>query len=690
MNTLESQLATLSSTHKKLLLAKIMALASDSSGTNLKPAPVVHSNGKTRTQLVAYFSEASQPKSGADTNDVTVVQSSLTDSLHSYIKQQLPVHLHPAVLVPLNRLPRLPNGKVSLAGLPDPTAERTPAKQGENKISNAGYRVIADVLGDLLCMDDIRPTDNFFELGGDSITAIQFVSKVREAGIKINIAMLANASTLGELASQVQLEPTQRSKHSASGLTPLTPIQAWFFSQKHPHPEVWNLANVLTLNLDTDLSVLKQAVLEELAQHPALGSRFEHVKGVWTADIPEGAPPIDVIHDHSANSAINQQELYAELVKLQADFELATGWMIRFFIYQDWSTNSLSMAWIAHHLVIDPISSQVLLSNIEMRYQSLLAGTVLPASVLEALSIREWAHAMAERARHMDPAEIAQANYPSNRAQQASTEHPSSAPYDMSLTLSEQDTSSIRFKYDGKTTKQLLDTSKSTNIQVNDLLLSALSIAWQNTNNQCTITFDIESHGRHLLDDNRDNSASIGWFTSFHPLLIQLDLNMDQYEIIKHVKEHHQKASVDLQDYVLLTYCASTKRDNAADSAALTPTILFNYMGKLATQKNTSKGIFLVSSWITEPFLRAPENKINHLFEINTYLENERLCWYVRYSNIHMDEAHVNELLDETKKQLHTMVRDLSENTSPVFTPSDFPDLQMDQQELDSFLDELT
>jgi len=59
-------------------------------------------------------------------------------------------------------------------------------------------------------MDEVRPSDNFFEIGGDSITAIQFISQARTAGLAISIADVTQSNSIAEIAALSTQEQATR------------------------------------------------------------------------------------------------------------------------------------------------------------------------------------------------------------------------------------------------------------------------------------------------------------------------------------------------------------------------------------------------------------------------------------------------------------------------------------------------
>lgn len=102
-----------------------------------------------------------------------------TAGVRGHLAAELPDHMVPTALVPIDRLPLSPSGKLDAAALPAPetaaVARREPATEAE--------AVLLAVFRDVLGTDDIGPDDNFFDIGGDSIVSLQLVSRVRRQGL---------------------------------------------------------------------------------------------------------------------------------------------------------------------------------------------------------------------------------------------------------------------------------------------------------------------------------------------------------------------------------------------------------------------------------------------------------------------------------------------------------------------------
>lgn len=113
----------------------------------------------------------------------------------------LPDHLVPAVVVPLERLPRTTTGKIDTAALPDPTvggsdaAVRAPRTKAERVVVTR----LAGVLG--IAADRIDVQSDFFALGGDSITAIRLVAALRGSGVATSVGAVFTARSVAAIAA---------------------------------------------------------------------------------------------------------------------------------------------------------------------------------------------------------------------------------------------------------------------------------------------------------------------------------------------------------------------------------------------------------------------------------------------------------------------------------------------------------
>lgn len=181
-------------------------------------AVVAYEAGPGDMRLHAYVSPASA--SAAD--------------VRATVAAALPSYMVPSQTVVLDGLPRLPNGKVDLQALPEPsTADRSSLSVDFTAPRDEREAELARLWESLFGTEPIGVHDNFFELGGHSLLAFQLVNSVREhLEVDIGLPDLNRAPTIAELAPLIA---TRRSR-GTSEFADMEPIVADLDGRHEPFP----------------------------------------------------------------------------------------------------------------------------------------------------------------------------------------------------------------------------------------------------------------------------------------------------------------------------------------------------------------------------------------------------------------------------------------------------------------------
>jgi amino acid adenylation domain-containing protein len=152
---------------------------------------------------------------------VAFVVGGEVDNLRAALAEALPEPMVPASFVLLDRLPRLPSGKVDRAALqgkfeeaPSPRPVVAPRTPTERRLAE----IWAAVLG-RGSRDTVSVEDNFFELGGHSIQSIQISHRAAAAGIEVTPRDLLHHPTIAGLAALVDAQQ----KPQVQGYSALVP-----------------------------------------------------------------------------------------------------------------------------------------------------------------------------------------------------------------------------------------------------------------------------------------------------------------------------------------------------------------------------------------------------------------------------------------------------------------------------------
>jgi amino acid adenylation domain-containing protein len=124
--------------------------------------------------------------------------------LQRFLKAWLPDYMIPLAFVFLEALPLTPNGKLDRAALPPPDSTRS-ALPNEAVVTPLVEVRLAEIMAELLGVEQVDKDDNFFMLGGNSLLAAQIIVRVAEEfGIDLSLYCLFEAPTVRELAEEIE------------------------------------------------------------------------------------------------------------------------------------------------------------------------------------------------------------------------------------------------------------------------------------------------------------------------------------------------------------------------------------------------------------------------------------------------------------------------------------------------------
>ncbi|CAA9258762.1 MAG: Polyketide synthase modules and related proteins, partial [uncultured Corynebacteriales bacterium] len=124
--------------------------------------------------------------------------------LRRHLDAVLPRHMVPAALVPLDRLPLTPHGKLDRRALPAPDRAAVPGV-GHVPPGTETEQVVAEIWAEVLELAAVGVEDDFFALGGDSIRSLLVSSRVGAAfDISLSPRDVLVAHTVSALAELVE------------------------------------------------------------------------------------------------------------------------------------------------------------------------------------------------------------------------------------------------------------------------------------------------------------------------------------------------------------------------------------------------------------------------------------------------------------------------------------------------------
>ncbi|HEX8430592.1 MAG TPA: amino acid adenylation domain-containing protein, partial [Longimicrobium sp.] len=304
--------------------------------------------------------------------------------LRASVRERLPAYMVPTSMVVMDRLPRLPNGKVDRHALPVPARStdgyvppRTPAEE-------TVCRIWEEVLG----MERVGADDDFHDLGGHSLRATQITSRIRrELGAELSLADVFDARTPAALARLAESRAGQGEgapplvRADRSGPIPLSFSQQaiWFFQELAPEMKSYNFQAAIHFDGALDVDALSRALTEIVRRHEIFRTAFVSEDGEPRQEIH---PPFPVHLAVSDLRAVPDVEREAELERrLRADFtepfHLDRLPLIRWTLYRTGESEHV-LASVEHHFVHDGWSFGVYLRELAALYTAFVAGRPSP------------------------------------------------------------------------------------------------------------------------------------------------------------------------------------------------------------------------------------------------------------------------------------------------------------------------
>jgi natural product biosynthesis luciferase-like monooxygenase protein/amino acid adenylation domain-containing protein/non-ribosomal peptide synthase protein (TIGR01720 family) len=591
-------------------------------------AAVIPVAGPRTTRLVGYVAPA--------TVDV--------DQLRAFAQERLPDYLVPAHLVALPALPRTRHGKVDVRALP---AAQPPADVAPVAPRTDIERALADVIAEILGRPAVGIHDDFFGLGGDSILAMSVVTRARARSIELTVRQLFQNPTVARLATVAGTRLAAPAEQGpVTGPVPLTPIQRWLLDQDLPEPGHWNMSVHMELREPLRPDLLQEAFRAVLHQHDALRLRFTHWDGnwrqhnaptdldwtLWTVDLSDTAPDR------------RPTELAEHAERLHRSLDLSGGPLLRAALIHHGSGVADHLLVVAHHLVTDGVSWRIILTDLFAAYRRLAAGqpVVLPP---KTTSYAQWSRGLAELA--PSRAEIDYwIGLPFHLAPRLPRDGDAPNTYGAAKM--------VRVELDEADTRRLLhDLPRGTHLH--DALLTAIASAVSSWTGADHVQLDIEHHGREDLVPGLDIVRTVGWFSDFHPVVLQVPQDAPAAEQLAAVVDHLRTVPRNGAGYVPLRYGT----DNSPLVALPPSELTVNYLGQLDAALPPDAP----STILGDPpgNLRAANTPRSHLIEVTAGVLNSQLWLVWTYADPIHRSATIERLATDTATALRGIIQPRTE-----------------------------
>lgn len=562
-------------------------------------------------------------------------------AIRAFLAELLPDYSVPSQVAVVESLPHTTSGKIDrLALVPRATVEPLPDEAPSDDVENALVKVWAEVLG----VERVGIHSNFFDLGGDSITSLQVLAKARERGLHITTKDVFRFPTVKQLAEVARTRPASTpSDEPTQGRAALSPAQAWFFDRIQHDRSHWNMSVLLEVRRPVSAQMLRAAVDRVVRHHNAFRTRFELSGGRWIQTFDEGGalPPLEIL-ELPAGSIESRRQMIEEVASdRHKGLDIENG-PIADFVYFDFGGEACNrLLLLVHHLVFDFVSMRIVLEDLESALFQLAESDEVRLSA-KTSSFLFWSRKLVESALRGDWDEQKMLW----REQERSAMHlPLDRPGGENFASSER---YVELYLSAAETDHLTLLSGLEGTLV--LILSAAASALWKWTGESRVQIYLEGHGRSSSVLDLDVSRTVGWFTAFYPLALDLPGEFGLERIVLEVGSALARVPDGGLGYGVLRYLCGMR----ARSSPTMPVVV-NYLGRFDAELSRS-------SWFSpmrqDPRLRtSPRSERPFELNIVAAVIGGRLQTRFWYSEGLHNQTTIEELAADYQNDMEELLR---------------------------------
>ncbi len=190
------------------------------------------------------------------------------------------------------------------------------------------------------------------------------------------------------LLNQLQVNAERKSESKSAvpaddKVLPVGPAQKWIFSY-FDAPYKWYGISQLHYRKTLNIDCFQSAVNVLVEKHAELRTIFGRESGTWVQKILAQCPVLEVIHHQSTLSGDELSDSIQELAYAMAESLQYDQWPLCKFAVISLQDGSSKILWVAHHLMSDLVSGQVLSRQLWLVYAGLVANSTYDPSIFSS------------------------------------------------------------------------------------------------------------------------------------------------------------------------------------------------------------------------------------------------------------------------------------------------------------------
>ena len=607
--------------------------------------------------------------------------------VREYLSDRLPPYMMPTMWIGVDAIPLLVSGKLDrkqverwIEKFDDDQHKQSTANDSDAQEKGPITETVQQLREVYAAVfnkpvDEIDPSKSFMSQGGDSLISMSIIARCRKVNIILSLQEILQSKSLFQLANVVDSKGHMSKAKDKPSLQEkldepfdLSPVQRMYFelagaTSDHTRDGRFNQSQLLRLTRKTETTTVRTAITTIVQQHSMFRARFsQNQSGAWQQHITQDASSSHRFEEHHVQDTSQMLPLLAEN---QTSLDIHNGPLFAVQLF-DIKNHGQALSLVAHHLIIDVVSWNIILQQLEdlLTFQTDTIEKPLSFQVWNAMQKTHATQREASRVKNVLPFSVKRADLNFwGMADKANTYG---------------DVKIESFLVDKPTTQLALGKSNETlRTQPVEIFLSALFCAFKHVFPQRnTPTIFNESHGRDAWDPSVDITATTGWFTSIFPLhLTQDNEELSALEVLKRVKDLRRSIPSNGREYFAHRYLTPDGRWRFGDHMPME--IILNYTGQSQQSGNNDSLLapFDVEKNEEEERLTAdvgPAAARMALFEISVGASNEHLHFSFMYNKQMEHQSAIDTWVKQTHSALKSLVTDLAKS-KPDATLIDYP-----------------
>ncbi|KAL9111174.1 MAG: hypothetical protein Q9227_004437 [Pyrenula ochraceoflavens] len=545
------------------------------------------------------------------------------------------------------------------------TLNSVPKKQAKDEIERDLQAVWAKVLH--YSASAIGLNDTFMSLGGDSIAAMQIVAQCRKIGIRLRVSTILQKMTIAAIAPSCdrtsnETSPMELTKAGDNTHFSLSPIQKRYFDHQPSNGRIqFNQSLLCRVKQSIPVEKLKEAFDRIVTRHAMLRARFvQTTNKEWRQfTLPAGKDVYRFV-PHYLGGLSEEISRLAGTSSQALDIVEGPLFSVDYINLPDMD----GMIFLAaHHLVVDIVSWQVILRELEEIIQSGNSSTSVAFTYQQWCSIQEAESIAKISADEVLPVPVPPSNY---QYWQIPAEENVSG-----------DTVEESFKIPASITGLLLDKSNKAlgTIPLEILLGPLLSSFCEFFPDRDVPSAFIEHHGREACNvDDVELSQVVGWFTSMYPVHVLVGPDTSAVEAVQRVKERRRKVPQNGRPYLVYRHLNTEGTEKFSQHEPVE--LLVNFSG-IFRRTETADSLIKVESRMDTHISDADPIARRWAMigvEVNIWQGELAVTFLLNKKMAHI--TRVRRWINAYKERLCQAATDLAEQ-SQSYTLNDFPLLEI-------------